>query len=281
MARRNHFKRSQRRQYQSREYKNPHIREANRFDLKHIGIGVAALIAFVSLLVLLLGHPVFGIHVVHIEGVEYIDRVKLERAITEYTQTNRFLLFHRSNRFLFSAEDLSDRLLGTFALLSIDIGLREGDLYLTLQERTSNLFWKTQDRLYVVDLEGIIVREVNEEDEILQQANLADLPIFIDKNDASVEVGSLVLKPVEVENSFRFLGQLEDAGIMDTYIDVDRIAGKWVRVATDVGFSILIDLTGDTQKQFDNLVVVLSEQVEDASALEYIDLRFGDKVYFK
>jgi hypothetical protein len=281
MARRNHFKRSQQRQYKSREFKNPHIRHVKSFNSRNLAISVALLIAIVSLLSLILGHPVFAIHAVHVEGIESIDRSELEGTITQYTQRKKFLFFNMSNRFLFSSEDLSEQLMDAFALASIDIGLREGDLYLTLQERTSNLFWKTQERLYVVDLDGIVVREVRTEDEILHRSNVADLPIFIDKNDASVEIGSLVLKPEEVENAFRFLGKLEDAGIMDTYIDVDRIAGKWVRVATDVGFSIFIDLTGDTQKQFDNLVVVLSDQVKDASALEYIDLRFGDKVYFK
>ena len=50
---------------------------------------------------------------------------------------------------------------------------------------------------------------------------------------------------------------------------------------TQVGYSILFDLTGNIDEQFRNLMVVLQEQVEDPTRLEYIDLRFGDKVYFK
>ena len=169
-----------------------------------------------------------------------------------------------------------------FALASISVGLQEGNLFITLEERTSNLFWKTQDRLYVVDLEGIIVREVqNDEDAILKQPNLKKLPIFIDKNNVAVDVGSFVLVPEEVENAFRFLDDLTASGIAYQYIELDRLAGKWVRLVTEQGYSILLDLTGDVEEQFKNLTIVLQEQVADPSTLEYIDLRFGDKVYVK
>jgi hypothetical protein len=50
---------------------------------------------------------------------------------------------------------------------------------------------------------------------------------------------------------------------------------------TEDGYGILFDALGDIDAQLQNLDVVLREQVEDRGSLEYIDLRFGDRVYFK
>lgn len=282
MARRDFFKKTQQRRYQSRSYRNPHIRETKRLNWKLLSLVSLSTLGSISLVGFLLAHPWFRIEHVEILGTEYLDRGSFERDIRTYIQETPFFIFERSNRFLFSPEDLSAMLLTNFALASINIGLREGQLYITLEERTSNLLWRTEDKLFVVDLEGVVVREITDpEDEIFQQSNLSELPIFIDKNDTPVHVGSTVLKKEEVDQAFLFLGLLQEAGISYSYIDVDRVAGKWVKLMTTDGYSILFDLTGDIQNQYENLAIILTNQVKDTSTLEYIDLRFGDKVYFK
>ncbi|MBI4435185.1 hypothetical protein HY630_00795 [Candidatus Uhrbacteria bacterium] len=226
-------------------------------------------------------HPAFRIQTVVITGVEYLDIATLESTVSGALQDRALLFFTQTNRFLFSPDKLSALLQNQFALASVTVGLREGTLFIQLEERTSQLFWRTQNRLYVVDLEGVVVREVkDEQDSILLQPNLKELPIFIDANNVSVEVGSIVLTPNEVESAFRFLEQLTQGGVVYAYVEIDRLAGKWVKLVTEPGYSILFDLTGDIDAQYRNLIVVLQE-ITDTSALEYIDLRFGDKVYYK
>ena len=229
-----------------------------------------------------LAHPVFRIHRVEILGVEYLDTQAFETVISTYIHTPVLFFFERSNRFLFSLDGLSAILEEQFALAEISIGLQEGSVFIQLEERTSNLLWKTQGKLYVVDLEGVVVREViDSEDSIFQQGNLSELPIFIDINSVAVEVGSFVLTPIEIEKAFIFFEYLKEIGIIYKYLELDRLAGKWVKLVTEQGYSILVDLTGDIEKQYQNLATVLREQVSDHSTLEYVDLRFGDKVYFK
>lgn len=282
MARRDFFKKTQQRRYQSRSYRNPHIRETKRLNWKLLSLVSLSTIGSISLVGFLFAHPWFRIEHVEILGTEYLDRGLFERDIRTYVQEAPFFIFERSNRFLFSPEDLSAMLLTNFALASINIGLREGQLYITLEERTSNLLWRTGEKLFVVDLEGVVVREITDpEDEIFQRSNLSELPIFIDKNKTLVHIGSTVLKKEEVDQAFTFFGLLQEAGISYAYIELDRVAGKWVKLMTTDGYSILFDLTGDIQNQYENLAIILTNQVKDTSTLEYIDLRFGDKVYFK
>jgi hypothetical protein len=172
---------------------------------------------------------------------------------------------------------LEQRLDDSFALAAIDAGLSEETLFITLEERTTNLFWETGGRLYVVDLDGIVARQAGEE----QRNARMDLPLFMDLNNVGVQPGSTVLKPEELENAFAFLELLAQTDIFTTHVEIDRLAGKWVKVVTSIGYGILIDLSGDPQAQYRRLITVLHDQVADPSSLEYIDLRFGDRVYFR
>lgn len=282
MARRDYFKQAQKRRYQSRSYRNPHLDGRKPIPWKHLWGILGALIVLCGTTAFFLGHEWFTIRNVEVRGVEYIPAHELESIVSDYTSESALLFFLRSNRFLFSSDSLAQALKNQFALTEVSIGLQEGIIFIELKERTSNLFWKTQDRLFVVDLEGIVVREITDpEDSILQQPNLKELPIFVDANDVMVSIGSPVLTPDEIENAFKFFTSLEDEGIAYTYIELDRLAGKWVQLMTQTGYRILFDLTGNIDEQVHNLTVVLQDQVEDQTTLEYIDLRFGDRVYFK
>ncbi len=282
MAQRDYFQQAQKRRYQTRSYRNPHLESRTSIPWKVVAFVLGGFGLVIGLLAGIFGHSMFRIDQIEIKGLEYIDTTTLEASISSYVHDNVFFVFERSNRFLFSSEDLAILLKEQFALANVSIGLQEGTLFIQLEERTSNLFWRTQGKLFVVDLEGVVVREVvNADDQILQQANLSELPIFIDANDVLVDVGSLVLTPKEIEQAFVFFEYLNQANIGYTYIELDRLAGKWARLETEQGYSILFDLTGDVHEQYNNLSVVLQEQVSDPSILEYIDLRFGDKIYFK
>lgn len=279
---RDYFRQAQKRRYQSRNYRNPHLDHKKPARWRLIGASAGGLVVILGLMTFLFAHPLFRIDRIEITGVEYIPRTELESLVASYTNESALLVFTRRNSFLFSDDVLARRLEETFALSSISVTLQEGTILIDLKERTSNLFWKTQDRLFVVDLEGIVVREITDpEDSMLKQPNLEELPVFVDANDVDVRVGSSVLTPEEIENAFKFFTSLEGAGIAYTSLEIDRLAGKWVQLVTQTGYRILFDPTGDIDEQFHNLAAVLQEQVEDPAGLEYIDLRFGDKVYFK
>ena len=133
----------------------------------------------------------------------------------------------------------------------------------------------------MVDLEGIVVRAITDEEHTTALQSTKQLPLFIDLNNVPVDVGSQVLSALEIENALQFYTHLEEAEIKSIQTELDRLAGKWAKVQTEQGFDILIDLAGDIELQYSNLVTLLKDQIPNPSELDYIDLRFGDKVYYK
>ena len=214
MAHRDYFKQAQKRRYQSRSYRNPHLDGHKPVAWKRIGVAVGVVSLLLVTTAFFFGHDWFEIQHVEVRGVEYIPTQELESAITVYADESALLFFTGQTVFFFPLTFSLKRLRISLPSHRFPLDCREGTIFVELEERTSNLFWKTQDRLFVVDLEGIVVREITDpEDSMLQQPNLKKLPIFVDANDVEVHVGSPVLTPEEIESAFHFLRHLRPLGL--------------------------------------------------------------------
>jgi hypothetical protein len=297
MPRRNHFRQRQQRRYKRGAYRNPFLQKTQKLKLsgaKKIVLPILIVFGSFILLFLLFSHDVFNYHRVEILGTEYIDKMALETLISDYASERSLLFFKQQNQFLFKETVLTEQLLETFALANVELSTREDVIYIQLTERTSNLIWISNAAAYVSDLNGVISRELDLETlslafettdvtslpKKLQQ--IRELPRLYDLNNVPVTLGSQVLKEIEAENILRLHDGLDDLGISFERTEIDRLAGKWMRIVTTDGFAILFDASGDIESQLKNLDVVLREEVgESRGGLQYIDLRFGDRVYYK
>lgn len=279
MARRNFFQRTQKKHAQSRIHENPYFRHERKVPWKILVVIVGTFTILIVLVGFLFAHPTLAIHSVDVDGLEYIEKGAFENEVRGYLNQNAFFFFSRSNQFLFSQQELETALYKKFTFTSLTISQTGKDLHIQVVERTSNLVWMT-DKEYIVDLEGIVVRPLNRE--IPEDTMLASrLPLFYDVNEVPVETGSPVLMSEEIENVFRFHEILVSQDITFTSTHVNRLTGGWMSVVTDRGYEIYFDVTGDVETQGKNLQRVLDEQQENLDDLEYIDLRFGDRVYLK
>jgi hypothetical protein len=293
MARRNHFKSVQRKKYKTSSYSNPYFKGPKNQNLKkgiYIALGAAI---FIGCAAFFFSHSFFKIAVVEINGVEYIDRTDLEEVVLSYVNESVYLFFDKSNQFLFSKDQMSELLTSEFALASVSVKHGAGRLKIEIEERTSNLVWVTNGSVYIADLSGVIVRELDAgtlewlrsgiipEGAPVDAAHLISLPLFTDKNSIDVTLGSVVFKEIEIENIIQFHEGLIERGIEFSGTDIDRLAGKWMRVGTVRGYGILFDAVGNIEEQLRNLDVVLHEKAERVDDLDYIDLRFGDRIYYK
>lgn len=270
MRRRDFFKKSQQKKYKTGSYKNPYFKNQKEL-LSTSTIMLSLFIVFFTagVVLFLLFHPMFLMSRIHVIGLDQIDRT----IFTEFLQKNV-----QRNRFLFRPQELSERLNESFVFRDIQMNKNGNYLEVRLVERTSQLIWKTGLNAFVVDLDGIVIREVltDELDHLL-----AILPLFVDRNEVRVGVGDTVLTRQETDAVFRFHEHLQKQGIHFSSTEFDRLAGKWVGVLTDNGYHILFDVSSDIDVQAQRLEVLLKEKVPDQAKLEYIDLRFGDHIYYK
>ncbi len=280
MRRRDFFQRTQQKRYANRSRENPYFRGKGSGKVSRLMI-----VVFLSLFILLsfcffiFGHPMFDFTAVHIKGTQQTDHSALVSSIKNSMDQRTGLFFHRQNKFLFNEQRFVDALNEQFSFRDVQFkktGLR---IELMVVERTSQLIWSAGSSTFVVDLDGVAIRALtNEEFEHLKQVQM---PVFVDRNALEIEVGQQVLSPEEIEAVFRFHEHLNAQHIAFTQTEFDRLSGKWIGVLTAQDYRILFDASGDINAQAGRLEVILKEKVTDPSKLEYIDLRFGDHVYFK
>ena len=241
----------------------------------------------------LFGSPLFKITQVKIEGVEFFSEQEVIEKTWGYLHDRRFLFFTNENRLLFHKDTCQEHLESFYAFEYLNLDIVDGEtLHLSFKEKASELLWTSSEMTYVVDLHGMAIREIShqesswlegvaEEEIMLDQRQFLSLPRFRDLNDIEVVIGENVLTENEIEAIFRFQQHLDSQQIAFTETQIDRLSGKWMGVLTIDQYLILFDAYGNIDDQAGHLETVLRDSVQSREDLEYIDVRFGDHVYFK
>ncbi len=286
----NHFRRAQKRKYRTGTFRNPYFEPNKRKPLIFVGVGFVFL-AIASGLIYVTTHSKFDISQVNTTGVEHINKETFANAANGYFNDSTLFFFSPRNRFLFRSESLAELLSEKFTFEEIDVERVKDRVKISLVEKTSQLLWYTNDNVFVVDLEGALIQELNKDEITMLRAEefeptkkhrlLRSLPKFRDRNDVVVEIGDTVMTPQEIENIFTFHEHLHAQQIPFYETQIDRLAGKWTGVLTQSGYDILFDATGDIEAQATNLDTLLANTQQAPEDLDYIDLRFGDHVYIK
>lgn len=279
MSRRDFFRTTQKKQYALGKRRNPYFKsKKNRINKSYLIFGLSVFI-LLSCIFILLNSYFFNISKVHISGIQSIEKKEMETVITNYLNESRLFVLKNKILFFFSEKTLTNELMEAFALSESTIERTGSELVITLKERTANLIWSTAGEDYIVDLNGVVVKKIPSENINSNEFNL--LPIFIDRNNITVSIGKNVLESDEISNAFLFYDTLEKSGIIVEGIEVDRITGKWMKVNTNQNFFVLFDALADINQQIQNLNTVILSTPDLGRNLEYIDLRFGDHVYYK
>lgn len=280
MRRRDFFQRTQKKRYDARSHENPYFLGKGRVaSWKGFMMISGSLICLFGLMIFFFSSSLFDVTSIHVRGVQNLKHDLLAASIRQNMNERVGLIFHRQNRFLFNKEKFLTALNKLFTFRDVRLDLAGNQIEIYVVERTSQLIWSTKSASYLVDLDGIIISTL--EDETLKQLEEISMPRFVDRNDIHVQIGQKVLTTEEIEAVFRFHDHLIVQKINFSQTQFDRLSGKWVGVLTDDKYLILFDATGDVDAQAGRLETILKEKVTDTSLLEYIDLRFGDHVYFK
>ena len=107
------------------------------------------------------------------------------------------------------------------------------------------------------------------------------LPVFLDLKNGKASVGMQILAEQEIEHILQFQNLLRTQGIDFTETQIDKEVGKGMALVTKQGYKILFNPEDDLRLTSERLKTILKETIQDPSKLQYIDLRFGDHVYYK
>ena len=282
--------------YEARRFKNPYFQQTSKHSKWPFAIAGISIGLVVALTSFFFTAPVFTINAVRVEGAETINPKDIRTITEDYLDSRSLLIFKKNNRFLFNEEDLTEKLAKNYSFSSLKIKREGQTLAIVLKEKVSSFLWLSNDASYLLDNAGSVIRAISAEEStdilnppllsgVTKDGNLMPesikILVFKDLANNPVAIGQAVLSESEVKNIRSFFDAMQTSGVSIERFELNRAVGAWFKAVTRNGYDILLDPSSDVLKQADSVLLILREQKKDPSSLEYIDVRFGDHVYYK
>lgn len=236
----------------SNRYKNPYFRAAHRPRKRPVFILILVVLLVVGATGALLFHPFFNV-----KAVEASDPRYQERGVALVGQTNIIRL--KSSRVAdtlareFNFEDVTVE--KNFAARTVGIIIKERAPVLTVE--SAGIFFPIDRRGVVLATSTIQLPILR----ILATTTAAERDILMP--EARLEP---ILAVLDVQNA--------------KFVELTDTDANFFTVHAPEGWRALLTFETDVAPQIENLKVTLAK-ITDRSKLQYIDLRFGDKVYYK
>jgi cell division septal protein FtsQ len=215
----------------------------------------------------------FQIKEIEISGNQKVSTEDIRNSV-EANIPKKILLFNSRSIFLVNLEKIEKELLGSFSQINMVIFDRNfpRKLIISIEERKPVAIAEKGGDDFFLDDKGIIFEEVFERSSWL---------VIKDQDFNQVELGERMIEEEKLTLILEIKSELKESGIRINLAEV--INHQRVNVKTLEGWEIYFNLEDDIAQQVFNLITVLKEKIpsEKRGNLEYIDLRFGNQIYYK
>lgn len=224
-------------------------------------------------------HSYFTIKKISIEGNSSISADKILNKVSEYSNGKYFMFFPKNNIFLLPAQKITDNLYLAFPrieILSLNKNFPDA-IFIKIKERTP-------EALLCAEAEGGCAF-VDEKGFVFEKAPYFSGDIFLKLFDEREEKRQIELRKNIISEDefkklieFKNLARKNDIKISSLIFKKDNL----YEFRAEEGWRILLNEKNTPALSFENLKIALDSEVkEERKNLDYIDLRFGNKVFYK
>ncbi|MEI6835823.1 MAG: hypothetical protein WCK59_03235 [Candidatus Falkowbacteria bacterium] len=267
--------------YQTKNLKNPffrthHVSKKKRtLGLGFYAIGILGIIFFI--LYGFLASPLFEIRNIKINGLGRLPESAISEHIWQQTDKKSIWPLKQKNLLLFNKKAAEAELLSSFNFSKIKISKKLfHSLSIDIEERPYAFIWQEAGQSYYSDSKGFIIR-----DSVVTPDDLNKFPIIENQTpDSLIENDYLKINPDYLSFIFALKNEAEKSP--ETAISRYLISQELntIKVVFKNGLLAFFNVKDDINKQLEKFLVVKREKIKDnIGSVNYIDLRYGDKVY--
>jgi len=266
--------------YQRKNLRNPffHSRTEGKSWLSWKWLVPVGILLLIFLSWFFWAAPFWRLQQVKIEGLSRIPGGDLEKIIWQQAEAKRWLFFKQSNIFLFAAAEADQAILTAYNFAGVEIKkVWPHTLTVKINERPyAFIFQEGNDRFYG-SADAYLIKEAP-----VQEADLKKYFILENKGATTlvgaknkIDIGEAYLQFIlELNNRLLSYSELPvEKFIIDQ--EFNTIKAKFLN-----GPVVYFSVKDSAQKQIGLLLLVKKEKIKDNfSKTNYIDLRYGDKIF--
>lgn len=220
-------------------------------------------------------HPVFRIQEVVVYGTHSIDPESVQH--TMQTELQNFRVIPKNHIHFIPYKRLEAVLTSTYALDSVSIDKNRHTLIFTLQESITSIIITDNESFFLIDIQGNVVQQL---EHVEQQDGLPqEYPVL------NIQIGDSGpnIDPNHVQNIVAIHKALLERNMMPEAYTANQQQLDWVTVTIANAPNILFDMTGevDIETQVRSLDTILAEYISAEEQVQYIDLRFGNRIFIR
>ncbi|MBU4331579.1 FtsQ-type POTRA domain-containing protein [Patescibacteria group bacterium] len=272
---------------------------------------VYAIIIFGTLLWLVyfvLYSSTFKIKNITITGNQGVSREEIVSVVNVLLDSKKYFIVPKNTFFTVNTDGLSEVLNDNFILAYSEIKKKfPHDLNISIREKLAGLNFclETREKCYYVNYDGLVVHRVGgaeldprlpllfyrlspqKNEQVGETPTPATTTTPINKQGLPTITISQTNLPVTMirfvlELFIGFSQKIRETGIHDMEVNTLEIYEKKVIVNTHAGYQIYFNYDKSLAEQMNNLNTILMKKIKgEQENLEYVDLRFGEKIYYK
>jgi len=252
----------------------------------------------------------FKIEAIEIIGARNIRSEDIRSIIESQINKRRFLIFKQNNLFIFDNNELRKKINEKYVLDDLKINKDfPRSIKVELKEKISLVIWVSNERYYNLDSNGIAISELinlnrPKKEELTKKKNsekveieqpepkvfdikiddqeFGSFPLIYDESNKDVTLGQSITKPEMISIILNLTKKIpEKINLNVNYFKIPNPESKEIKAVTLEGWGIYFDTNKDLEGQLNNLKLILDEKIKNRTNLQYIDLRFGNRVYYK
>ena len=271
--------------YQKKCLSNPFFRQrhnnnSNNHSRRHYCWLGGLILFFVFLFYLFFISSVFTLRTIKVQGISRLPEDQISTYAWTQSHERRGGLFKQNNLFFFKTDALAASLAEKFSFDSLQVHKKwPHTLVVSVSERALAFIWRDANGRSFGDSRGCLVKDTN-----VAEADLANYPIleaaagqnhFNQQNCLDVDKNYLQVL-------FSLNEKLKNHPDLKTARFLLEGEANTLKIDLSIGPDILFNTKDDLDKQLQKLIIIKQEKsAAEFNGLNYIDLRYGDRAYFK
>ena len=274
--------------YSTKDYVNPFFkkrpqrsRQSRRAPatVKTKVISFAILALLTTAIWLFFYSPYFEIKKVELNGGGRIDTKIIEDIAWRQVKDNFLLVFPQKNIFLFNKNRLLAQLEQKYSFDHIGINRKlPNTLIVEYSEKMYALIWQEENDFYYIDQTGGVIDNAN-----LLEIEYKDYPIVENRTSKRIYEDQITLSQENIDyilSLFNELKEYQELLKVERYI-VDN-EQRTIKVKILNGPEIYFNVQEDITRQLKKVLIIKNEKLQDDfNEKTYIDVRYGESVYYR